>query len=75
MNKEEKRKNVWLIFCMKFLDIKKNSKVKEECEADDERRNEEDAISVIHCGVVGNIQAFHVWAPGSIPGDGTFLLD
>ena len=29
-------------------------------------------ISVIHCGVVGNIQAFHVCAPGSIPGDGTF---
>ena len=30
-------------------------------------------ISVIHCGVVGNIQAFHVCAPGSIPGDGVFL--
>ena len=29
--------------------------------------------SVIHCGVVGNIQAFHVCAPGSIPGDGVFL--
>ena len=29
-------------------------------------------ISVIHCGVVGNIQAFHVCAPGSIPGDGVF---
>lgn len=29
-------------------------------------------ISAIHCGVVGNIQAFHVCAPGSIPGDGTF---
>ena len=28
---------------------------------------------VIHCGVVGNIQAFHVCAPGSIPGDGVFL--
>ena len=27
----------------------------------------------IHCGVVGNIQAFHVCAPGSIPGDGVFL--
>ena len=30
-------------------------------------------ISEIHCGVVGNIQAFHVCAPGSIPGDGVFL--
>ena len=30
-------------------------------------------IFVIHCGVVGNIQAFHVCAPGSIPGDGVFL--
>ena len=30
---------------------------------------------MIHCGVVGNIQAFHVWAPGSIPGDGTFLFN
>ena len=28
----------------------------------------------IHCGVVGNIQAFHVCAPGSIPGDGVFIL-
>ena len=27
----------------------------------------------VHCGVVGNIQAFHVCAPGSIPGDGVFL--
>ena len=27
---------------------------------------------VIHCGVVGNIQAFHVCAPGSIPGKCTF---
>ena len=27
----------------------------------------------IHCGVVGNIQAFHVCAPGSIPGDGVFF--
>ena len=26
----------------------------------------------IHCGVVGNIQASHVCAPGSIPGDGAF---
>ena len=26
----------------------------------------------IQCGVVGNIQASHVWAPGSIPGVGTF---
>ena len=31
-------------------------------------------VSVIHCGVVGNIQAFHVCAPGSIPGDGIFDL-
>ncbi len=31
-------------------------------------------ISVIHCGVVGNIQAFHVCAPGSIPGDGIFCI-
>ena len=31
-------------------------------------------ISAIHCGVVGNIQAFHVCAPGSIPGDGTFYI-
>ena len=29
---------------------------------------------MIHCGVVGNIQAFHVCAPGSIPGDGTFYI-
>ena len=27
----------------------------------------------IHCGVVGNIQASHVCAPGSIPGDGVFF--
>ena len=27
---------------------------------------------VIHYGVVGNIQASHVCAPGSIPGDGVF---
>ena len=26
----------------------------------------------VHCGVVGNIQAFHVCAPGSIPGNGIF---
>ena len=32
-----------------------------------------DLILEIHCGVVGNIQAFHVCAPGSIPGDGVFL--
>ena len=30
--------------------------------------------STIHCGVVGNIQAFHVCAPGSIPGDGVFIF-
>ena len=30
---------------------------------------------VIHYGVVGNIQASHVCAPGSIPGDGVFLLE
>ena len=29
----------------------------------------------IHYGVVGNIQASHVCAPGSIPGDGVFLLE
>ena len=29
--------------------------------------------SVIHCGVVGNMQASHVCAPGSIPGDGVFF--
>ena len=29
----------------------------------------------VHCGVVGNIQAFHVCAPGSIPGDGTFYKE
>ena len=27
---------------------------------------------IIHCGVVGNMQASHVCAPGSIPGNGTF---
>ena len=27
----------------------------------------------VHRGVVGNIQAFHVCAPGSIPGDGVFF--
>ena len=26
----------------------------------------------VHGGVVGNIQAFHVCAPGSIPGNGIF---
>ena len=31
-------------------------------------------ITAIHCGVVGNIQASHVCAPGSIPGDGVFFL-
>ena len=31
-------------------------------------------LLVIHCGVVGNIQAFHVCAPGSIPGDGVFFV-
>ena len=30
-------------------------------------------IIYIHYGVVGNIQASHVCAPGSIPGDGVFL--
>ena len=30
-------------------------------------------VYVIHCGVVGNMQASHVCAPGSIPGNGTFL--
>ena len=37
--------------------------------------NVEDVISrgiAIHYGVVGNMQASHVCAPGSIPGDGTF---
>ena len=29
--------------------------------------------SEVRCGVVGNIQASHVCAPGSIPGDGVFL--
>ena len=33
----------------------------------------ETLLLVIHCGVVGNIQAFHVCAPGSIPGDGVFF--
>ena len=33
-----------------------------------------DLLLVIHCGVVGNIQAFHVCAPGSIPGDGVFYF-
>ena len=28
---------------------------------------------VVHCGVVGNIQASHVCAPGSSPGDGVFF--
>ena len=30
---------------------------------------------VIHCGVVGNMQASHVCAPGSIPGNGTFYYN
>ena len=34
--------------------------------------NKVDSIA-IHCGVVGNMQASHVCAPGSIPGNGTFL--
>ena len=34
----------------------------------------ETLLLVIHCGVVGNIQAFHVCAPGSIPGDGVFYF-
>ena len=33
----------------------------------------DDSIA-IHCGVVGNMQASHVCAPGSIPGDGVFLF-
>ena len=33
----------------------------------------DDSIA-IHCGVVGNMQASHVCAPGSIPGDGVFLI-
>ena len=39
--------------------------------------NVEDVISrgiAIHYGVVGNMQASHVCAPGSIPGDGTFYM-
>ena len=39
--------------------------------------NEEDVILcgiAIHYGVVGNMQASHVCAPGSIPGDGTFYM-
>ena len=35
--------------------------------------NKVDSIA-IHCGVVGNMQASHVCAPGSIPGDGVFLF-
>ena len=38
-----------------------------------ERVKQKKEVTVIHCGVVGNIQAFHVCAPGSIPGDGVFL--
>ena len=38
-----------------------------------ERGEDTGYIVDIHCGVVGNIQAFHVCAPGSIPGDGIFL--
>ena len=34
----------------------------------------QDRVSAIHCGVVGNIQASHVCAPGSIPGDGVFFF-
>ena len=34
----------------------------------------EGLLLVIHCGVVGNIQAFHVCAPGSSPGDGVFIF-
>ena len=60
-----------MIIFLNFSNIKKNWKEYNRSVAY-ERRNEE-GISVIHCGVVGNIQAFHVWAPGSIPGDGTFL--
>ena len=37
-----------------------------------ERGEDTGYIVDIHCGVVGNIQAFHVCAPGSIPGDGVF---
>ena len=33
------------------------------------------SVNIIHCGVVGNIQASHVCAPGSIPGDGVFLYE
>ena len=36
-------------------------------------KREDERVIAIHCGVVGNIQAFHVCAPGSIPGDGTFF--
>ena len=40
--------------------------------------NVEDVISrgiAIHYGVVGNMQASHVCAPGSIPGNGTFYYN
>ena len=30
-------------------------------------------VIAIHYGVVGNMQASHVCAPGSIPGNGTFF--
>ena len=39
-----------------------------------ERGGKHNQYIVIHCGVVGNIQAFHVCAPGSIPGDGIFCI-
>ena len=48
---------------------RKKSKKKESRE----RVKQKKEVTVIHCGVVGNIQAFHVCAPGSIPGDGVFL--
>ena len=59
--------------------IKKNGKESRGKKKRDERQKEVRQSgaggigSEIHCGVVGNIQAFHVCAPGSIPGDGILL--
>ena len=53
--------------------IKAEDKENEDSKKKEGGRGEEsttDRSSTVHCGVVGNMQASHVCAPGSIPGDG-----
>ena len=68
MTKEKRKKR-------KSSQIYKNrgQRKKEDSKKKEGGRGEEsttDRSSTVHCGVVGNMQASHVCAPGSIPGDG-----